>query len=59
VPGQATVTPTDRRSLLWAGLVLGFALGGFLDGILLHQLLQWHHFLSLVPGDALRDPMAA
>jgi uncharacterized membrane protein len=29
--------------------VLGFALGGFFDGILLHQILQWHHLLSLVP----------
>ena len=35
--------------------VLGFALGGFFDGILLHQVLQWHHFLSLVGGEALRD----
>lgn len=32
------------------GIVLGFALGGFFDGILLHQILQWHHPLSLVPG---------
>ena len=38
-----------------AGGVLGLALGGFFDGILLHQVLQWHHFLSLVPGEALRD----
>jgi uncharacterized membrane protein len=38
----------------WACL-LGIALGGFFDGILLHQVLQWHHFLSLVPGmDELR-----
>ena len=36
----------------WArwGAVLGFALGGFFDGVLLHQILQWHHLLSLVPG---------
>lgn len=34
------------------GAVLGFALGGFFDGILLHQILQWHHLLSLVPGMA-------
>jgi uncharacterized membrane protein len=27
--------------------LLGFALGGFFDGILLHQILQWHHLLSL------------
>lgn len=40
-----------RRSawLSWETL-LGFALGGFFDGIVLHQLLQWHHLLSLVPG---------
>lgn len=38
----------------WA-VVLGFALGGFFDGILLHQILQWHHLLSLVPAvDSLR-----
>ena len=24
----------------------GIGLGGFLDGIVLHQLLQWHHLLS-------------
>ncbi|WEF34324.1 DUF2243 domain-containing protein [Pseudoduganella chitinolytica] len=35
--------------LTWT-TVLGIALGGFFDGILLHQVLQWHHFLSLVPG---------
>jgi uncharacterized membrane protein len=26
--------------------VLGIGLGGFVDGILLHQLLQWHHMLT-------------
>jgi uncharacterized membrane protein len=29
-----------------AGLVLGFGLGMFIDGIVLHQLLQWHHMVS-------------
>jgi uncharacterized membrane protein len=43
-----------NRWILWA-TVLGFALGGFFDGILLHQILQWHHLLSLVPeGSSLR-----
>lgn len=28
------------------GILLGVGLGGFLDGILLHQVLQWHHMLS-------------
>ena len=38
----------------WA-IVLGFALGGFFDGIVLHQILQWHHLLSLVPAvDSIR-----
>ncbi|HYE01496.1 MAG TPA: DUF2243 domain-containing protein, partial [Alphaproteobacteria bacterium] len=43
------------RTAHWAGWLLGFALGGFFDGILLHQILQWHHLLSAVPGEALRD----
>jgi uncharacterized membrane protein len=29
-----------------AALCLGIAIGGFFDGILLHQILQWHHLLS-------------
>ena len=43
------------RTLAWAGFLLGFGLGGFFDGILLHQILQWHHLLSLVPGEPFRD----
>jgi uncharacterized membrane protein len=35
-----------RRPLAVAGLVLGIGMGGFLDGIVLHQLLQLHHMLS-------------
>jgi uncharacterized membrane protein len=27
-------------------LLLGLGLGGFVDGIVLHQVLQWHHMLS-------------
>jgi uncharacterized membrane protein len=34
------------RRFLWAGYLIGFALGGFLDAILLHQFLQWHHLPS-------------
>jgi len=29
-----------------AALVLGVGIGGFLDGIVIHQLLGWHHMLS-------------
>ena len=28
------------------GFLLGVGLGGFVDGIVLHQVLQWHHLLS-------------
>lgn len=31
-----------------AGLLLGTGMGGFVDGILLHQLLQWHNMLSSI-----------
>ena len=39
----------QRRKLVrkgaWAGYLLGFSLGGLFEGILLHQILQWHHVL--------------
>lgn len=41
-------TPTSLRS---PGIVLGVGLGGFADGILLHQLLQWHHMLTSTNHD--------
>lgn len=28
------------------GVLLGLGLGGFVDGIVLHQILQWHNMLS-------------
>jgi uncharacterized membrane protein len=28
------------------GILLGIGLGGFIDGIVLHQILQWHHMLT-------------
>ena len=38
------------RTFHWAGYALGFGIGGFFDGILLHQILQWHHLLSGLQG---------
>ena len=35
-----------RSPLLVAGIVLGVGRGGFVDGIVLHQILQWHHMIS-------------
>ena len=29
-----------------AGFLIGVGMGGFVDGILLHQILQWHNMLS-------------
>ncbi|KMO42815.1 membrane protein [Methylobacterium variabile] len=37
---------TRPRHGLLPGLLIGLGLGGFFDGIVLHQLLQWHHMLS-------------
>ena len=45
--------PTTRLAL--AGGIIGFGLGGFFDGILLHQVLQRHHPFSPVPGEIRRD----
>jgi len=37
---------SDLRALAGPGIVLGIGLGGFVDGIVLHQILQWHHLIS-------------
>lgn len=37
-----------RRPLLTASILLGIGLGGFVDGIVLHQILQWHHLVSML-----------
>jgi uncharacterized membrane protein len=45
----STATRTARgesRQATAGGLLLGLGLGGFVDGIVLHQLLQWHHMLT-------------
>ena len=36
----------NPRPLISAGLVLGIGMGGFVDGILFHQILQTHSMLS-------------
>lgn len=53
---MATTADTERAGaapsiLRLPGIILGVGLGGFLDGILLHQLLQWHHMLSSTNHD--------
>lgn len=46
-------TPRHQGAILAAGTLLGTGMGGFFDGILLHQILQWHNMLSsrLPPTD--------
>ena len=46
-----TSLQTRRGGLALPGIVLGVGLGGFLDGILLHQVLQWHHLLTSTDTD--------
>lgn len=36
----------NRAFPVAAGVLLGLGIGGFFDGIVLHQLLQWHHMVS-------------
>lgn len=52
---KPTAACASARRIRLSALLLGVALGGFFDGVVLHQILQWHHLLSLVDGvDSLR-----
>lgn len=46
IVGTAQLLVRGYRLLLGGGLLLGAGLGAFIDGILLHQVLQWHAMLS-------------
>jgi len=47
VPSPAPAPPPVQAGPpLGPGLLLGVGAGGFVDGIVLHQILQWHHLLS-------------
>ena len=47
---------THQPSVAPAGIMLGIGLGGFFDGILLHQILQVHAMLSAkVPLDTMAN----
>ena len=44
----------NREPLLAAGTILGIGMGGFVDGILFHQILQVHNmFSATVPNTSL------
>jgi uncharacterized membrane protein len=44
VPQRIAVDSAERARA--PGILLGIGLGGLVDGILLHQILQWHHMLT-------------
>ncbi len=47
---------TAVRKFRLPAILLGIGLGGFFDGIVLHQILQWHHLVSQVyPPDDLTN----
>ena len=60
--GQHDISTLDgavrrRSTALSAGVVLGLGLGGFIDGILLHQIAQWHNMGSAVLPPTTMDAM--
>ena len=42
-PNRQILTPVP---LTTTAMILGIGVGGFIDGIVLHQILQWHEMLS-------------
>jgi uncharacterized membrane protein len=41
-----TLDATTKGPPKAAAFIMGVGLGGFIDGIVLHQVLQWHHMLT-------------
>lgn len=54
---MAELPDNPRHFPLSAGILFGLGLGGFFDGIVLHQILQWHHMLTSAgyPPDSVRN----
>jgi uncharacterized membrane protein len=40
------VARKEPAGITAAGVLLGIGLGGLFDGIVIHQILQWHHMLT-------------
>ncbi|MCF3935300.1 DUF2243 domain-containing protein [Acuticoccus sp. M5D2P5] len=47
----------ERKFPTAAGVLFGLGLGGFFDGIVLHQVLQWHHMVTSAgyPANTVRN----
>jgi uncharacterized membrane protein len=41
-------TRQSLRLLTAAGVILGMGFAGFFDGIVIHQVLQWHHMVTTI-----------
>ena len=56
-PFATDTTTTTSRAVKTAGVLFGMGAGGLIDGILFHQLLQWHHLIcfSCHPGATIED----
>ena len=50
---DALTLPVSKR----AGIILGVGLGGFVDGILFHQVMHWHNMGSAVVPPTTIDAM--
>lgn len=55
--GKAEASGKQHKFPIWGGILLGLGLGGFFDGIVLHQILQWHHMATSAgyPTDSLEN----
>ena len=45
---KTDISRLNRQPLIVAGILLGLGQAGFFDGIVFHQLLQWHHMFTNV-----------
>lgn len=56
-PSATAALQASTRFPIAAGVLLGLGIGGFFDGIVLHQILQWHHMLSSAshPPDSIEN----
>ena len=43
---KTDISRLNRQPLIVAGILLGLGQAGFFDGIVFHQLLQWHHMFT-------------
>jgi uncharacterized membrane protein len=45
---RENINSLNRQPLIIAAMLLGLGQAGFFDGIVFHQLLQWHHMFTNV-----------